>query len=424
MIKLLILSLALLSAHSTSAQNWPAWRGPHGNGVSTASGLPVSWSHDRPGLWRVPLPEAGNSTPVVWGNRIFLTQPVSAENRINLMCFDLGEGKLLWQSGTVVEQRERTHNTNPHGSASAVTDGERVVCWFGSAGLAAYDFEGRQLWRTDLGEHSHQFGYGGSPVIHGDLVFLNFGPGSREFLVAVDKRTGKERWRHVSGTAPADDIYGTWSTPFVGEWRGRTELISALRGELAGLDPRTGKVLWHTSGHGPQAKASPVAGEGVVVMSGDLQSSEVAVRLGGSGDITETHQLWKRTPPKRRVGTGVIHNGRYFGVQTSGIADCLDLKSGEVLWEERLTGSGANNAVWSSPLLAEGRLYIMNQSGDVFVLRAGDRFEVLAMNPLKEPTNSSVVPVHGGLLLRTHQALWRISAGKTQTQPDPSSRAQ
>jgi outer membrane protein assembly factor BamB len=357
----------------------------------------------------VPLPEAGNSTPIVWGERVFLTQPLAAESRRTLMCFDRREGRLLWQSGVTIGAAERTHQTNPYASGSPATDGERVVCWFGSGGVVAYDFAGKELWRTDLGEHSHQFGYGGSPVIHGDLVFLNFGPGSREFLVALDKHTGKERWRHSSRTPGADDILGTWSTPLVVEWAGQTQVISALRGEFAGLDPSSGKVLWHTDGHGPQAKTSPVFGEGIVIISGDLQSSEAAVRLGGKGDITDSHVLWKKTPPKRRVGTGVIQNGRYFGIQTPGIADCLKLETGEPIWEERLTGSGANNAVWSSPVLAGGKLYIMNQNGDVFVLRAGDKFEVLAVNSMKEPTNASVVPSGPDLFLRTHKALWCVT---------------
>ena len=356
------------------------------------------------------MPEAGNSTPIIWNDRVFVTQPVSSENRRALFCFDRRDGKLLWQSGVTVADKERTHNTNPHGSASPVTDGERVICWFGSGGLAAYEFGGKELWRTDLGAHSHQFGYGGSPVIHGDLVLLNFGPGSREFLVALDKRTGKELWRHASKTPSADDIYGTWSTPFVAEREGRSEIISALRSELAALEPQTGKVLWHTTGHGIQAKASPVAGEGVVVMSGDKDSTEVAMRLGGSGDITATHLLWKKNPPKGRVGTGIIHNGHLFGIQSRGIADCLNLETGDVVWEERLTGPGANNAVWGSPVLSEGKLFVMNQSGDVFVLRAGTRFEVLAINSLKEPSNSSVAPASGELFLRTHKALWCIGA--------------
>lgn len=406
---LIVLFTVALTDISTSG-NWPTWRGPNADGISPETNLPTRWSTKENVLWRTPLPEPGNSTPVVWGQHIFLTQPIADGDRRTLICIDRDSGRVLWQSGVQVATRERTHKTNPYASGSPVTDGERVICWFGSGGLAAFDFGGRELWRTDLGRHDHRFGYGGSPVLNGDLVFLNFGPGSREFVVAVNKKTGEEVWRHESSIPGEDDIYGTWSTPFIAKWEGGAQLISALRGELAGLDPQSGRMLWHTPAFGVQAKSSPVAGEGIVVMSGDMESSELAVRLGGQGNVTDTHVLWKRSPAKRRVGTGIIHDGNIYSVQTSGIADCVKLETGEVVWEERLRGSGANNAVWSSPVLAGGKIYIMNQVGDVIVYQTGAKFEVLSLNSMGERSNSSVVPSDGKLFLRTHEALWAIGA--------------
>lgn len=406
----LAIAAAFVVGSAARAENWPAWRGQEGNGISASRNLPVKWDATNNVRWRVELPEAGNSTPVVWGDRVFLTQPLAKEKKRLLICFDGKNGKEVWRKGVEVGAAERTHATNPYGSASPVTDGERVICWFGSGGLVAYDFSGKELWRKDLGEHSHQFGYGGSPVIHGDFVFLNFGPGTREFLVALNKKTGAEIWRHQSETAAADDINGTWSTPVVVNWQGTAQVISALRGEVAALQPETGTVIWRTTELGPQAKSSPVAGEGVAIVSGDMKSAEVAVRLGSKGAVSESELLWKKNPPKRRVGTGVIHKGRYYGVQTAGIADCLKLETGEVVWEERLVGSGSNHAAWSSPVLADEKLYVMNQVGDVFVLKAGEKFEVLAMNSLKEASNSSVVPANGALYLRTHKALWCVGS--------------
>lgn len=407
---LLTCVLTLASTFPASA-NWPLWRGPEGNGAYTGPELPLKWSRTENLRWRVPLPEPGNSTPIVWSNRVFLTQPVKEGNRRTLICLDRADGKLLWQKGVAVVGEERTHETNPYASASPVTDGERVVCWFGSAGLVAYDFEGKELWRTDLGKQDHQFGYGGSPVMHGDLVFLNFGPGTSEFLVAINKRTGKEVWRHTSPVPGADDIYGTWSTPLIIQWQGAPLLISALRSDLTALEPATGKVLWRTAAFGNQAKASPVASGNVVMLSGDYENnSEIAVRLGGSGDVTSTHVLWKKTPSKRRIPTSVIRDGHLYGVQTAGLADCIKLETGEVIWEERLPGTAANKAVWGSPILAGDRVYAMNQSGEVFVYRAGTKFEVLAVNPLGENSNSSITASNGQLILRTHQALWCVGA--------------
>lgn len=386
--------------------DWPAWRGPMGTGISEEKDIPPDWRTTQAVRWRTPLPEPGNSTPIVTRGRVFLTQ--SEGTRRHLFCFDRKDGKLLWKTGVGVALEERSHKTNPYASASPVTDGERVIVWFGSAGLAAYDFDGREIWRTDLGRHDHRFGYGGSPVIQGELGFLNFGPGVREFLVAVDKRTGKEVWRHSSPVPGAEDVLGTWSTPLIVEHQGRVELISALRGELAALDPKTGQVFWSVNDWGLQAKASPVAGDGVVILTGDFEpkTSEVAVRLGGAGDVAKTHGLWRKTPSRGRVGTGVIQNGYFYGSRTGGFADCIELESGKIVWDERLPVKSGNSAIWTSPVLADGKLYFVNQGGDIFVVRTGPQFELVAAHTLGETCNASPAISDGEIFFRTHDALW------------------
>ncbi len=232
---------AVVLPQIAAAADWTAWRGPLGTGISSEQGILTTWGPEKNVRWRIPLTEPGNSTPIVAKGRVFLTQAEGKQR--NVLCFDRTDGKLLWKSGVELATDERTHDTNPYASSSPVTDGERVIAWFGSGGLVGYDVDGKELWRTDLGVHDHKFGYGSSPVIHDDLCFLNFGPGVREFLVAVDKRTGKEVWRHTSPVPGVDDVFGTWSTPLIVENAGRVELISALRGELTGLDPKTGQIV-------------------------------------------------------------------------------------------------------------------------------------------------------------------------------------
>ena len=397
---------AVVSPYLATAADWPAWRGPLGTGISSEKDILTTWGPEKNVRWRIALPEPGNSTPIVAKGRVFLTQAEGAQR--NVLCFHRADGKLLWKSGIELAAAERTHETNPYASSSAVTDGERVIAWFGSGGLVGYDLDGKELWRTDLGAHDHKFGYGSSPVIHGDLCFLNFGPGVREFLVAVDKRTGKEVWRHTSPVPGGEDVFGTWSTPLIVETTGRVELISALRGELAGLDPRTGRVYWQVTNWGTQAKSSPVAGDGVVVLTGDYEpkTTEVAVRLGGDGDVSDTHVLWRIQPPRRRVGTGVIHDAHFYGTRAGGFVDCIELKTGKVVWDERLPATGSTTAIWSSPVLVDGKLYIINQGGDGFVVRAAPKYELLATNALGEKTNSSIVVSDGEIFLRTYQALW------------------
>ena len=178
--------LLLAAGVNLSADHWPEWRGPHGDGRCDEKHLPLHWSTNENIRWRVALPDRGNSTPVVWGSRIFVTQAISKEKRRTVMCLDRTSGKSLWQQGPVCETQEPSHDTNPNCSSSPVTDGQRVVSWFGSAGLYCHNLDGKELWHRDLGPQRHIWGSGSSPVIHGDRVYLNFGPGDPSFLIALD----------------------------------------------------------------------------------------------------------------------------------------------------------------------------------------------------------------------------------------------
>ena len=174
--------------------NWPGWRGPEGIGIAPEKNLPLKWSTSENVRWRAELPERGNSSPIVWGDRVFVTQALSGDKRRTVMCFDRADGKLLWQSGVTYTERESTQRDNPYCAATPATDGERVIASFGSAGLYCYDFAGKELWHRDLGKMEHGFGNAASPVIAGDLCFLNFGPDEKARLIAVNKRTGETAW--------------------------------------------------------------------------------------------------------------------------------------------------------------------------------------------------------------------------------------
>jgi outer membrane protein assembly factor BamB len=403
------------------AADWPAWRGPNADGTSPEKHFPTRWTREQNIKWRVELPEPGNSTPIVWGGRVLLTQAIAADQRRTLMCFDRTNGKLLWQRGVTYAEAERTHRDNPYCAASPVTDGRRVVATFGSAGTVCYDLDGGELWRRDFGKQDHEWGYASSPVLHGDLCFVYHGPGPGSKLLALDARTGKTVWQFdeppLTPTQRTDGFkgrepgyVGTWSTPLVVNAGGRTELVMSFPEKLLAFEPTTGKTLWSCDGLNPLVYTSPVFAEGMVLAMGGFFGSSVAVRPGGAGDVTLSRRVWyDERAKKNRCGTAVVADGLAFLLNMEGFLECVELATGRQWWEERLPDAGAKSSSWSSPVLAGGLIYTVNQSGTTHVLRAGPRLDVVAVNTVGELSNASLALSEGEIFLRTHESLWCIS---------------
>ena len=412
--------LALATTAPLHAANWPHWRGPTGDGVCAEKSLPVKWSATENVKWRLPLPEPGNSTPIVWGNKVFLTQPDGKAGKHQLLCLDRATGKQLWKTEVNFAGKEPTHGTNPYSSASPATDGERVVVSFASAGLWCYDLNGKELWHRDLGQQAHIWGNAASPVLHGGLCFLNFGPGARSFLVAVDKQTGQTVWQNDEsggdyGEKKPDGKQawvGSWTTPVFIQENGRESLLMSWPGRVCALEPKTGKQVWECKGINPLVYTSPLHRDGMVVAMGGFGGKSLAVRTGGRGDVTESHRLWLHPRTKQRIGSGVIHDGHIYIHNDPGVAECFELKTGQTVWEERLKGAASNGQNWSSIMLAGGNCYTITQGGDCFVFQASPQFELVSVNSLGEPSNSSVVPSDGELFIRTHRSLWCIAEKK------------
>jgi outer membrane protein assembly factor BamB len=413
-----IVSVLMVTLASAHAENWPMWRGPTGQGTSTEKNLPTRWSTNENVKWRVPLPDRGNSTPVVWKNRIFVTQAIPAENKRVILAFNRDDGKILWQSGPTWTAPELTHEANPGSASSAATDGERVIAFFGSAGLYCYDFNGKEIWHRDLGEQRHIWGYGSSPIIHGDICFLNFGPGPRQFLVALDKKTGKTLWEvnnpggasgESNGSDKKQEWIGSWSTPLFIHAASKDQLLLSWPERLAAYNPKTGAELWSCRGLNPLAYTSPLYADGIAVAMGGFNGKDFAVKVDGAGDVTETHRMWDHPKTKQRIGSGAIHDGHIYIHEDPGVAECIDLKTGQSIWEERLKGPGPSGVNWSSVTIADGNCYTITQGGDCFVFKAGPKFELVSINSLREPSNSSIVPSEGQLFIRTDKALWCIA---------------
>jgi outer membrane protein assembly factor BamB len=400
---------ALLSPSVAFADNWPAWRGPAGNGECKETNLPVKWSPTQNITWKVDLPDEGNSTPVIWNDRIFLTQATEKGRKRSIICFAKKDGKKLWEKTVEYAEDEPTHKTNPYCSASPVTDGERVIVSHGSAGLFCYDFAGKELWRKDLGKCHHVWGNAASPVIYQDRVFLNFGPGERTFLIALDKRDGKELWRVNEPGKPAKEYFGSWSTPLLATIHSRDELIVSWPGVVKSYGPKTGEVFWSCRGLEKDKSAdrlvytSPLATEEVVVSMAGYGGPSIALKTGGKGDVTESLRLWRHPNNPQRIGSGVVVGEHVYVVNEPGTAQCIEWQTGKIFWNERV-GAGA----WGSLLHADGKLYVTNLDGETFILAAKPEFEIIARNPLKERTLASIAVSDGRLLIRTYKHLWCV----------------
>lgn len=406
----LLLLSALCSPLSAFADNWPMWRGANGDGTCSESNLPEKWSQTENVVWKVALPDRGNSTPVVWGDKVFVTQAIEKEGKRLLLCFDKKTGKQLWDAGTIYKEKELTHATNPYCSASPATDGERVVVFFASAGVFCYDMNGKELWkRTDLGEQRHIWGNGTSPVLAGDRVFLNFGPGEHTVMYCFDKKTGKTLWEHqepggASGEAGNKEWLGSWSDPLFRKVGDHDELLMSYPGRACAFDPMSGAVLWTSGGLTKLVYNSPLYADGVMYAMCGYNGAALAVKAGGSGDVTEKNRVWLLPKVSQRIGSGVIHGGYHYILSDGGIAECRDLRTGELVFQERLKG---NN--WSSLVLsADGKCYAANQIGDCFVFKASPDFELLATNSLGEKIIGSIAVSDGQLFIRGHQNLWCI----------------
>jgi outer membrane protein assembly factor BamB len=619
------------------AENWPSWRGSQGDGIAHESNLPTTWDKSTNVKWRVDLPGPGNASPIVWGDKVFVAQAVTEGNRRTLMCFDAKSGELLWQVGTTFDGDEPTHQTNPYCAGTPATDGKLVYVCFGTPGVYAYDFSGKEVWHRELGSLTHMFGSAVSTVLHDNLCIVNFGPTDSTKLVALDKATGDVVWEATppaldpaetqsgrpggrggfgpgmmiapslmtqadkdddnkiskdefttlakswfekldadkagkvtqeqfvaafdtimprgdagggggqgrgpggggpgpggpggagrgfggpgggfnpgqfvgpglfgvldsdkdgslteseltttmaswadqwskdkngfvgedqlrdgltaalpqpnfgggpgggfggpggggpggrgpgggaaggpggGGRGPGGGFGGgggrgfgggggaSWSTPIVIKSGDRHELIVGFPGRLVSYDPATGKQNWISKGIGTTIYTTPLYGEGLLIAgsSGMGDKNAIAVKTGGTGDVTESHRAWQIEGTTNQMGSGVIHDGHIYTISQDGVASCFDLKSGDEVWEKRLRGSGSQGGAWSSMLLAGDHIYVPNQSGDVFVLKASPTYELVSTNSVDESTNASLAVSNGSMFMRTDKSLWCFTA--------------
>ncbi len=417
-VRLLLLGLCgVAMAGQPVAGPWAQFRGPRGLAISAERGLPVRWGPEENIAWKADLPGGGASTPVILGDRIFLTcysgYAVPGEPKGELedlkrhvVCLSRGDGKLLWNKAIPARMPEEpTIREHGYASNSMFTDGERAYAFLGSSGVFAFDLDGKQLWQANVGTKTHGWGTAASPIRYGELLIINASVES-ESLIALDRQTGKEKWR-------AGGIKESWNTPILVPVGEKAELVLAIHGKVLGFDPNSGEQLWSCATDIPWYMVpSIVAGDGVVYcIGGRGTGGALAVRCGGRGDVTATHRLWTLKKGSN-VSSPILHEGHlYWAHENDGTLFCVEAKTGRVVYEERLPRAGQ---FYASPVLADGKLYYTTRGGRTYVVAAKPKFELLATNELGRVGvfNASPAVANGQLFLRADKVLFCIGAGK------------
>jgi outer membrane protein assembly factor BamB len=437
----MVVAAAVILAANGGAEPayWPQWRGPQGQGISAEKELPTEWSATQNVAWKTAIPGLGHSSPIVWGSRVFLTTAVEGpvvkpgstgvrhtidgqdfvhpagvgadkQHTFKVLAVDADTGKILWErtawEGVPYDTR---HRKGSFASPTPVTDGQAVYAFFGSEGLYAYDFEGKELWKADLGGIGTMgVGVGTSPVLYGDLLILQCDEdnGDKSFITALDRKTGKPVWR-VARKAQV-----TWATPILVKAEGRDELVTAGAEAIVSYDPRTGTELWRSKGLESNAVPTPVAEKDVVVVSSGYPAKiAMAIKAGGSGDVTGSPRvLWSYNKGTAYVPSPILYDGHVYLMTDKGLVTCLDAKTGAVKYEGGRVPVPAG--FMASPVAYDGKIVLFSEDGDAFVLKAGPVHEVLRTNALGEPIFASPALSEGRLFIRGARHLYCVKGAR------------
>ncbi|MEM8668986.1 MAG: PQQ-binding-like beta-propeller repeat protein [Planctomycetota bacterium] len=404
----LLLGLFVFVVDSTLADDWPRFRGPNGTGIAAASELPSQWTEDNQ-RWVAPLPGTGNSSPIIWQDRLYVTAADEEAGKRWLVCLDKQTGKENWRAASSFESYKK-HKNNSFASSTPAADADHVYqLWHAKSQtiLVAYDHLGKESWRYEMGPYQHGQGGATSPIVHGDLVFVAHDHKANSFLVAVDRMTGEEVWK-----IPREGKRACYSTPCVRDLpTGESEVVFVHCYEgVVGVEPETGNVRWHVDPFGrssQRALASPVVADELVIagsgaVGGDRQI--VAISVTGKGDEIEAAEAYRLIRQSPHVPSPIVVGDRLFLWNDGGIATCCDVKTGEKIWQKRVGGS-----YFSSPIAIGSRLFSIDTSGEVVVIAAEDEFKILGRNPMGESSRASLATSDGALFVRTESKVFAIA---------------
>lgn len=414
--EIVTVSLLALSVQLT-ADDWPAFRGPSGNGVSKETSFPKQWSNTQNVRWKLKLPQPGNGSPIVSEGKVFVTSAKDEDGKQRaLYCIDSATGRILWERAETIDRKMPTHKTNLYCGTTPATDGNKVVVWHASAGLFCYDSDGKTVWKKDLGEFKHMWGYGSSPLIHDGKVILHTGPGAKTFVACYDLQSGKEVWKTdepqtTDGNRNEDNQYmGSWCTPIIHKTEMRNLLICGLSTRVVAYDLENGEIVWFCKGTGhPRGDlqySSPVIANDICFITGGYSGPAYAFKMKGAGDITSSARLWRIEKQPQSIGTGVHVDG-YVYRPNAGPAtlECIDPQNGKIVWKSR--GAGANS--WGSIIKVGDFCLLTSQNGATVIFKPNpEKYEEVAVNKLGEHCNSTPAISDGRIYIRTFEHLYCI----------------
>ncbi len=386
----------------TAPGDWPWWGGPHRNGIAAAGGVPVEWSGDKNVVWKAAVPGRGHSSPILIGNRVILTTADKDAQQQIALCYDRRTGTELWRRTIHEGGLMKMHSKNSHASATPASDGEHVYVVFINSGalrVTSLDLDGNIVWQRKAGPFESEHGYGSSPVLYGSLLITNGDNMTGCFVAALDRETGDVKWRTVRETSGR---HGSYATPTVVDLAGKPQLILTGMSGVCSYDPATGKLIWTCRGPAEVTASCVACSDRLVFASGGYPEKEIlAIRADGSGDVTDTHVVWRESTGVAYVPTPVYHDGRLYMVSDGGVATCFDAEDGRQHWRGRLNGNFS-----ASPILADGRFYVTNEDGRTYVLRDGDKLDIVAENQMSSGGFASPVICGRHIFLRTRDELY------------------
>jgi outer membrane protein assembly factor BamB len=406
----LALVAALLLSLPLRAENWPEFRGPTGQGIVSGP-LPTEWSTEKNVVWKQALPGSGWSSPVIYDGKIYLTASVpgagggKGDLSLKALCLDAKTGKPLWDREVFREDAKapKIHTKNSHASPTPICDGKRLWVHFGHMGTACLDLDGKIIWKKSDLKYAPVHGNGGSPILAGDALVFSIDGSDLQIVIALNKATGKELWRTERKQTVSNKF--SFSTPLLIEVDGKQQIISPGSGAVMAYDPKNGKEIWRVRyGEGYSVIPRPVFGHGLLFLGTGYNSPNLlAIKPDGKGDVTDSHVAWKLTKAAPHTPSALLAGDSVFIVSDGGIASCLDAKSGNVHWSERVGGKYS-----ASPLLADDKVYFQNEEGDTVIVKASAKYEMIGKNSLGERTLASPAAVDGALFIRTDKNLYRI----------------